>query len=75
MGVLVRVVEEAYLEAAVVRREAGGYVRVPRLVSDHDHTASVLVGVEEVASLPLDRLVLVPAERGTLQRAEVGGRG
>lgn len=60
MGVLVGVVEEAYLEAAVVRREPDGHVRVSRLVPDHHNAAPVLVGLEEVASLPLDGLILVP---------------
>lgn len=76
MRVLVRVVEEAYLEAAVVRSEAGGYVRVSRLVPDHDHAAAALVGLEEVASLPFYRFILVPAggSRGfKCKRAEEGG--
>lgn len=73
MGVLVGVVEEAYLEAAVVRREAGGYVRVSRLVANHHHAASVLVGIEEVTPVPLDRLVLVPGERSSGQGGGGGG--
>ncbi len=70
MGVFARVVKEADLEAALVRREAGGHVRVAGLVADDDHAPPLPVGVE-VLSLPLGRLVLVPAHTGIF----LGGTG
>lgn len=59
MGVLVGVVEETYLEAAVVWREPDGHVSVSGLVADHHDAASLLVGFEEIAFLPLRGLILV----------------
>lgn len=43
MRVLVRVIEEAYLEAPLVRRDTDGDVTISRFVSDDDDAAAAVV--------------------------------